>query len=266
MANAGSFFGFARKGEVVPPAALKGWLQATHPEFNLAAQSNPAQVIEVKGAWDDAGQIMNAMGIHSLRVKGRGLKDVLSSNTKVLVINCDGKIPEDEWEMVRQWVIKGGYLISTDWTLSNFLEKAFPATIAWNGVKTPGTVVDAEVVSRDPVLLAGTHVPRATWKLDEESEEVKIIRPDVVQVLARSYKLAQDDRHHQFENPNQSGVLACTFAYGRGRVLHLVGHFDYNSGLGFNRYVLPDAIPGAGIGLRQAIATNFLIQGLQRGK
>jgi hypothetical protein len=76
-------------------------------------------------------------------------------------------------------------------------------------------------------------------------------------VLARSFQLAQSDPDHQ-------GILAVEFSYGKGKVLHLVGHFDYNSSLGFLRYILPDAIPGRGIGLRQAIATNFLMQALER--
>jgi hypothetical protein len=263
-ADADQFLMSARKNEVVSPTAMKGWLDSTHPEFNLAAQNTPDQVIEVKGQWDDAGQILSNMGIRYERIKGRELRDVLSGNTKVVVINCEGRVPADQIELLRQWVIRGGYLITTDWALNNLVERAFPGIIAWSGNKSRGVVVDAMVVAPDSPLLAGTNVRRATWKLDEESQELKVIRPDTVQVLARSFILARSDKQRQFEPPMNTGVLACMFPYGRGRVLHLVGHFDYNSGFGFTRNVLPDAIPGAGVGLRQAIATNFLMEGLER--
>lgn len=256
----------ARQDNTVTPTNLKGWLQRAHPEFNLSVSNNPSDVIEVKGQWDDAGEIMTAMGIQHRRIKGRELREALSMNPKVVVINCEGHISGNDFEILRQWVIRGGYLITTDWALKNTVEAIFPNTIAWSGSNTSGSVVDASIVATDRALLSGVSVNRATWKLDSKSQEVKVVRPDIVQVLAKSHQLARRDKHAQFEDPSTAGVLACTFSYGRGKVLHLVGHFDYNSGFGFNRYLLPDAIPGHGIGLRQALATNFLIQGLERGK
>jgi hypothetical protein len=263
-ADANRFMLNAKTDNVVPPSSLAGWLQRTHPEFNLQAQSNPDAVVEVKGAWDNSSEILKAMGIRFHAIKAKELRDFSLANTKVLVINCEGKIPAEAVEPIRQWVIHGGALISTDWTLGTFVERAFPGMVAWDGYHTKGTTVDAVLLPTDPTLLAGTQVPRATWKLDEESQALRVLRPSAVRVLARSYRLAdQDPNSSRVADYNQRGVLACEFNYGRGSVLHLVGHFDYNAGLGFMRYLLPDAIPGAGIGLRQAIATNFLIRALQ---
>lgn len=264
-ANTDAYIAGVRKDNVVSPEMMKGWLDGTHPEFKLSAQSDPSAVIEVRGAWDKADQILTAMGVRHHTIKSKELLDISLSNTKVLVVNCEGKIPTEAMEKVRQWVVRGGYLISTDWTLHSFVEKAFPGTIAWNGGNTPGTVVDAVIVDNDPVLLKGVAVSRAPWKLDEESQMVKILRPDIVHILACSRRLGtMDYNRHSTSDPNQWGILACEFPYGRGRVLHLVGHYDYNSPLTFTRYILPDAIPGAGIGLRQAISTNFLLEGLSR--
>lgn len=264
--NANLFNGNVKTDEVVPPNMMRGWLDRTHPEFRMSAQANPNAVLEVKGAWDKASQILNNMGVPHREIKAKELRDVSLDGVKVLVINCEGKVPEDCQEKVRQWVIRGGYVISTDWTLHSFVEKAFPGMIAWNGGKTDGTVVDALVLNTDPTLTRGVPSARVGWKLDEESQMVKVLRPDVVTILARSMKLSQDDPNRDNNpNPNMWGILACEFPYGRGRVLHLVGHYDYNSPLSFSRNVLPDAIPGQGIGLRQAISTNFLLQGLERG-
>jgi hypothetical protein len=254
-----------RNDTVVPPTSLQAWLQRTHPEFNLSAQNNPDAVVEVKGAWDNSSQILKAMGIRYHEIKAKELRDFPLDSARVIIINCEGKVPGDCVEPLRQWVIRGGYLISTDWTLGNFVERAFPGMIGWDGYHTKGVTVDAMVLPSDPALLAGTQVTRATWKLDEESQAVRVLRPGTVRVLARSYRLAGSDPNSSRSiDPRNQGVLACEFNYGRGAVLHLVGHFDYNAPLGgFLRYILPDAIPGAGIGLRQIIATNFLIQALE---
>lgn len=254
-----------RQDNVVPPTSLAGWLQRTHPEFNLGLQNNPDAVLEIKGAWDDSSVILRAMGIRFHEMKPRELRGYPLNNVRVIVINCEGKIPSDCFEPIRQWVIRGGYLISTDWTLSNFLQRAFPGMVEFNGKKVRGETVDAMLIPGEPELLAGTQTARGMWKLDDDSEEVRILRPDAVHVLAHSFRLAEDDPNRRTSSdPMQWGVLALDFNYGRGRVLHLVGHFDYNSSSGWMRYFLPDAIPGAGIGLRQAIATNFLIQALEK--
>jgi hypothetical protein len=256
-----------RDDNVVPPTSLQGWLQRTHPEFNLSAQNNPDQVLEVLGAWDNSSMVLKAMGIRYHEMKPKELRGYPLNNVKVIVINCEGKIPGDLAEPIRQWVIQGGYLISTDWTLSNFLQRAFPGMVQFNGKKVRGETVDANVTASEPRLVAGTQAMRARWKLDDDSEEVRILRPDDVHVLARSFKLAENDPNQRLtRDSSQWGVLAVAFNYGRGRVLHLVGHFDYNSGAGLMRYILPDSIPGVGIGLRQAIATNFLLEALEKNQ
>jgi hypothetical protein len=45
--------------------------------------------------------------------------------------------------------------------------------------------------------------------------------------------------------------------------MHLVGHFDNNSELAFNS-AIPDAAPGLGFSLRQALAANFIAQALKQ--
>jgi len=63
------------------------------------------------------------------------------------------------------------------------------------------------------------------------------------------------------DDPDRRGILAVTFTFGRGHVLHLVGHFDNNATLAFGN-MLPDPAPEIGISLRQALAANFLVAGL----
>ncbi|HMO19720.1 MAG TPA: hypothetical protein PKC98_01990, partial [Candidatus Melainabacteria bacterium] len=75
-----------------------------------------------------------------------------------------------------------------------------------------------------------------------------------VRVLIESRRLKEED-------PDRAGVLAAVFGFGRGYVLHMAGHFDNNSGVPV-RHRLPDPAPIIEIGLRQALAANFVVAGL----
>lgn len=237
----------------VPPSVFRGWLEKTHPQFALYTSTmNPLNVLEVKGQWDEADRTMRAFGIRHTTIKRGRLTDIPLDDVKVLVVNCAGNVPQEAYQRVRDFVARGGFLISTDWTVHNLVEKAFPGYISWNGGKTENKVVDATVVDMDPALFAGT-VARSGWKVDDGSQTIRVLRPSV-RILARSRMLGKDD-------PDHMGILAVSFTFGRGQVLHLVGHFDNNAGLAFTN-VLPDPNPVMGISLRQALAANFLISGL----
>ncbi len=238
----------------VSPTVFKTWLQKTHPELTATLSNmNKDTVVEVKGAWDDAGHTMRSFGIPYTRIGAGKLGTADLSATKILVVNCAGDVPPAGIQKLQRFVRNGGWLLTTDWALG-CVERAFPGYISWNGGYTESRVVDAVVVDPDPALFRNT-VPYAFWKLDSKSQTLRVMRQDGVHVLARSRMLLTDD-------PSQLGVLAVTFSYGRGNVLHLVGHFDNNSDRAFNN-ALPDPAPKIGISLRQALAANFMAEAIQ---
>lgn len=252
----------------IPPAMFRSWLERSHPDFALTAQTNPNQILEIKGQWDDASKTLKALGIRHDTAKGKVLAGANLSGVKVMIVNCEGRIPKEAFQTIRDWVSRGGYLVSTDWTLHNLLEKAFPGYISWNGAETDGSIVDARVTEEDPVLLQGLdNIRVSTWKLDRESQMVRVLKPDAVRVLARSVHLARRDPNARNgaglgTNPYYTGILACEFQFGRGHVLHLVGHYDNNAAT-FRPNLLPDPAPGIGISLRQAMTTNFILSALK---
>ncbi len=253
-ATGGFFFQLAAQ-RAVPPSVFRGWLEKTHSQFALSTSTaNPLNVLEVKGQWDDADHTLRSFGIRHTTIKRGKLTDIPLDDVRVIVVNCAGNIPAESFQRIRDFVARGGFLISTDWSVHNMVEKAFPGFIAWNGGKTENKVVDATVVDADPLLFAGA-VRTAGWKLDDGSQTIRVLRPGV-RVLARSQMLTKDD-------PDHTGILAVVFPFGRGQVLHLVGHFDNNATLAFGN-MLPDPAPQIGISLRQALAANFLIEGLQQ--
>src|SRR6185369_13580905 len=159
-------------------------------------------------------------------------------------------------QILKKFVLNGGYLITTDWSLENCTQRAFPGILEWNGGYSGSFLADATSMYPDSPYCK--NVPtQAFWKLDNKCQTVRVRRRDMVKPLVRSRYLLQDD-------PDQIGILACTFDYGKGKVLHVVGHFDNNSDLAFNN-ALPD--PSAiGISMRQAIMANFIVEGLESHK
>lgn len=237
-----------------PPAVFQGWLQNTHPQFFASASrySNES-VIEVKGEWDDAARTLRALNINHTSIRRGKLKDLDLRGARVLVVNCAGEVPRESMQKIRDFVMSGGYLLTTDWALDGCLQKVFPGYASWNGGRSRTPIVDARLVDKQTSLVANT-VSLAGWKLDDAAHTIRVLNQSAVKVLAVSSQLANED-------PDRAGILAFTFAFGRGRVLHMIGHFDNNAAFVFTDS-LPDPAPQIGIALRQALAANFIVEGL----
>ncbi len=239
--------------KTVSPSLYKNWLQSTHPELK-ATEKNA--IVEIKGQWDDSGHILHYFGWLFTKLNPNSVSKFDFSQTSVAIVDCAGDMNQGAIETLRAFVWNGGYLVSTDWSLDNFIVKAFPGAIEWNGGYSYPDLVDAICVEPNPDFIKGC-VPVARWKLDDKCQTVKVIKPAFVHVLVRSRLLSRQD-------PDGFGILAASFQYGAGQVLHVVGHFDINSAGTFTNS-LPDPAPRIGIGLRQAIIANFIVNGLAAG-
>jgi hypothetical protein len=209
-------------------------------------------VLVIKGKWDHAERVLESAGIPLLLLGSNKLVDKLAK-AKVVVVNCPGEMTETTLQSLRSFVINGGYLLTTDWSLSNCLAPLFHPFVTWDGSYTPSEIVDAIAVEPDNSLFRAA-VNQAPWQLDDKSEIAKIVSASNVRVLVRSNMLSKQDSCNL-------GVLALTFNFGKGRVMHLVGHFNNNTYLG-SQSALPDPAPKIQMGLRQALALNFVLEGL----
>ena len=237
----------------VPPEAFRAWLEQAHPKFALSASTiDPETLLEVKGMYDNSSKTLRSLGIPFRQIRGGELEDIALNGVKVMVVNCPGRVPRESLQKVRDFVARGGYLLSTDWSSDNLIEQAFPGYIQWDGHSNRDSIYDAEIVNGDSPIFART-VSNATWKMDVDSHMIRKLRNDV-RVLAMSHQLAGEDAAC-------GGILAALFPFGRGYVMHMVGHFDNNTILPF-RNMLADPAPVIGISLRQALAANFVVAGL----
>lgn len=237
----------------VPPEQFRVWLEQTHPRFAVKTNTQaPDMVLEIKGVYDNSGKTLRALGIPFEKIRGADLLNMPLNNVKVIIADCPGRVPREAFQRLRDWVARGGFLLSTDWASDNLIEQAFPGYIRADNHKNEQPVYDAEIVKPDSALFAGT-VTNARWKMDIDSHMISTLRPDV-RVLALSKALAAED-------PRGQGVLAVIFPFGRGYVMHMVAHFDNNSMMAW-RNILADPAPLINISLRQALAANFVVAGL----
>lgn len=247
------------RSEQIPPQMFKAWLESAHPQFALSASNNPDNsVVVLKGQWDDSSKTLKKFEIPHVKMGGGKFVNFPLNETKVLIVDCAGDLPNAARQKLRDFVMRGGYLLSTDWSLDNSIGPAFTDRsgreyIQWNKGVNRRDVVNATVYDADPVLFNHA-VTNAHWKLDQDSHLIKILNKDAVRVLATSSELVADD-------PDRAGILACVFSFGRGYVMHMTGHFDNNAKLAIGNF-LPDPAPVIKISLRQALAANFVVAGL----
>jgi hypothetical protein len=243
------------RSESIPPQTFRAWLESSHPQFALnAAQNSQESVVCVKGRWDDSSKTLDKFQIPHMKVGSGKLASTNLANTRVVIVDCAGSINNAGKQKLRDFVMRGGYLLSTDWALDGFLTSTWPKSISWNKGTNRRDIVDATAFDTDPVLFKHA-VTNAYWKLDQDSHLIHVEPGANVRILAISRQLVQDD-------PDRAGILAVVFPFGRGFVMHMTGHFDNNSKLALGNF-LPDPAPRIGISLRQALAANFVVAGLE---
>lgn len=263
-ADFATFIAGAKKNQRTPPAAFKTWLTTSHPNYALASRSVAQNAVcNIKGQWDESQKILDNFGIRYLNMSAREFRTASLDNTRIVIVNCAGDLSRENIQKIRDFVARGGYLLTTDWALAAVVQRAFPGFVEWSGQNTDNLIVDSYLLTQDPALLKGIPQRRTLWKLDQGSQMVKICHPGRVEVLARSAYLARFDslRRDPYLDPALFGVLAFQFKFGKGKVLHLVGHFENNSSLA-KSHNLPDPMPDGSISLRQALAANFLLEAL----
>ena len=111
-------------------------------------------------------------------------------------------------------------------------------------VMTPDTTITFTVAPGKHVLLAGLPPEAETsrWWLEDSSILFTVEKPAVVEVLAISKEL---------ETRYGSNVVAVTFPYGKGRVVHALGHMFQKEGNLRGAYAM------------QRLLLNFLYQAIR---
>ena len=216
-------------------------------------------VLVVEGEWDHHEHVLEAARIphHMVSPHDASIANGMAfQGARFVFWNCGDRLsPRHSARIgprVRAWVEAGGYLFTSDWALSNVLMSAFPGYLETRGTSAPLPEMVLEIAptqaGRAHPLLEGVFTPGVTgrWWLEQASYDVVVKRPNDVTVLVESPQLR--------DVLQRSPVMAATFPFGRGRVLHLLGHYYQEQGN------LAGAIAA------QRIALNFVLMGLNASK
>ena len=218
----------------------------------LRLRTTEESVKVVSGDYDKCANVMTALGLkHGTLTAEDVAKSLPTQDVRVLFYDCTGRAPPKQTvENIQRWVKEGGFLFTSDWGVDNVIDKAFPGylkvmkTESGRQVMTPDTTITFTVAPGKHVLLAGLPPEAETsrWWLEESSILFTIGRPEDVEVLAVSSEL---------ETRYGSKFVAVTFPFGKGRVVHALGHMFQREGNLRGAYAM------------QRLLLNFLYQAIR---
>ena len=190
--------------------------------WKTIAMMEPGEVVVVTGQYDHVQRLLDRLKVRYTLVEERRLGGAKLSQVRVLFLNCPAQLDGAGIEKLRNYVAKGGWVISTDWSLSAIRE-AFPGYLQ-NVTLSPETWVrieGCETAKDDPLLqdVFNFKGENPKWYLEERSYLFKVSdkEKDKVTVLIESAEM---------KKKWGTGTVAVVFTHGRGRVLHIVSHLQ----------------------------------------
>ena len=190
------------------------------------------EIIVVKGQHDHVEKIIDAIGIpYTLMKRENNYSENNNDNTstrknldkqlknyegsRVLFVNCASYEDNIPAESVREFVKRGGRLVTTDWAL-DFAAKAFPGHL-FKREETTDDVVEIKCFTPLAQKLIGLHYSEChpKWWLEGSSYLYQISTDTIPIITSPEMK----ERYGQ-------DCVAAGFMHGRGEVLHFISHFE----------------------------------------
>jgi hypothetical protein len=177
-----------------------------------------ADVLVVRGIYDRVEMVLDALETPHTLVEARALVNVKLRPEQLVVVNCPGQLPRPAVELLREFVVGGGSLFTTDWALRHVLEPAFPGVVAFNERPTRDDVVRIEVREHDNPFLEGVMdgADDPVWWLEVSSYPIQVLERERVDTLIASPEL---------EAKYGEAPVAILFRHGEGEVFHMISHY-----------------------------------------
>jgi len=185
-----------------------------HPDRLAVLDSlNRRNVAVYSGTYDHVEEVLARLGVPFWRDPNpRRL-----AKAAVAFANCSAQPSPDLVSRAEGFVRDGGWLVSSDWSLTNVVQVSFPNTVR----RRPGPHTGDEVVAVEPdrdslwseVVVVGAD---PQWWLETSSHPIEIIDPQKVRVEAASHELLV-----RYDAP----AVSVRFDWHRGHVFHVISHF-----------------------------------------
>jgi hypothetical protein len=130
--------------------------------------------------------------------------------------NCSNSMNKDLVGAIEPHVRAGAWLVSSDWSLKNVVQEAFPGTVRHTGKSTGDEVVAVEAGLDS--LWSDVVIPGADpqWWLEGGSFPIAILDEERVRVESAS---------HEMLVRYQAPAVSVRFDWGAGHVFHVISHF-----------------------------------------
>ncbi len=208
----------------------------------VQAVEKHGKILAINGRYEKPKKVIEHMYASLKKVirEKEVMKEDLSQYDVVL-IGCPGSdLPHAAHHKIKDFVMNGGWLMTTDWALKSIIENIFPGFIRWNRGKTADAVVACQIVLPDHPFLDGvlSEIQQSKWQkqsvkntkknefrwwLETKSFPIQVVNYQDVRVLINSYELQ--------DKWGESPVLV-EFDYGKmgGRVIHMISHTHLQKG------------------------------------
>ncbi|MFW9928423.1 MAG: hypothetical protein ACFFD1_03445 [Candidatus Thorarchaeota archaeon] len=187
-------------------------------DLEILKKVNESSIIIVAGVYDKIELVLDLINIPYVLIQPGDFDKINLRSDQILIINCPGEITEG-LSKIKDFVKKGGFLFTTDWALSNVLEKIFLKLVRYNKKPTADDCVRVEVVDKSNKFLEGLFQGESDpiWWLESSSYPIEILDSENVKVLVTSREM----KEKYGEAP-----IVITFDYGDGgTVLHMTSHY-----------------------------------------
>jgi hypothetical protein len=208
------------KSEAAAAELLHRRMRNENPEdLALLRAVHGKSVIVVAGSMDHIEQVLGAARIEHTVIQPAEVAGFPFKSSMIVMVNCPGVMPDEGVQRLQRFVRAGGLLYTTDWSLKNVIEKAFPGTIAHNGRGTSDEVVPVTVDQQSDNLMSNMLLRKASrpqWWLEGSSFPIRILDRKRVEVLAHS-----DEMRIRYG----AAPVVVRFRWEDGEVIHVVSHF-----------------------------------------
>jgi hypothetical protein len=223
-------------------------MEALNKKDVVKAVEKHGKILAISGKFEKPKKVIQHMYASVKRVIRPN--DVLRTDFNqydLILVGCPGKeIPTMAHSKIKDFVLNGGWLLTTDWAVHHIIENIFPGFIRWNQIKTSDTVVACQILEPNHPFLDGvlgeiqqskwakqasanTGKKEFRWWLEFRSFPIQILNPDTVRILIASNELKQ--------KWGESPVLVY-FNYGNkgGRIIHMISHTHLQKGGAKGKY------------------------------
>jgi hypothetical protein len=223
-------------------------MEALNKQDVVKAVEQHGKILAISGRYEKPKKIVEHMYASLKKVVKE--KEIMKENLSqydVVLIGCPGSdIPHAAYPKVKDFVMNGGWLITTDWALNSIIENIFPGYIRWNKAKTADAVVPCQIMQPEHPFLdgvvseiqqskwqkqtaKGTKKKEFRWWLETRSFPIQVINYEAVRVLISSWQL---------QNLWGESPVLVEFDYGKngGRIIHMISHTHLQKGGAKGKY------------------------------